>query len=162
MKYLLRIKGVSDCAGMKRTNIAYTMMENGKVDLSNLDHPLKTFKNFELKDGNLIMENINEKLPIGEEVSYSKTSKSLLNGKNEVTEYLDIRFLVLPLDKEAIDYYKKAIEDGYIFDAWDGEFEYIIGLIYEEELNDEENAKIYFDASKKKRFRFGLINKNNA
>lgn len=74
-----------------------------------------------------------------------------VNGLNkEEKEYVYFEILPLELDEEAVLFYEDSIKNGYIFDEKAGEFEYILGLIYEN--SDLDKANEYFKLSKKKNF----------
>lgn len=160
MKYLLRIKGVSECLGIRRESLAYSLFGNGKIDLSNTDHPLCAIKELLINGDQVTINDETQKLILGEEAWFS-FGQNVMSNKGSILERIDIRVMVFPLAEEAITYYQNAIEEKYIFDAWDGEFEYLVGLIYELELNNLNKAIEWYMKAKQKRFNFELIRKTN-
>lgn len=147
MKYL-RIKAISNCVGIRRSSVDYI---NKVSDLNKkFEYPLNLI---DLK----IDENLNKGIffqnevllkcgtPIG--INLVRT----VNGLNkEEKEYVYFEILPLELDEEAAPFYEDSIKNGYIFDEKAGEFEYILGLIYENSDLDKTNE--YFKLSKKKNF----------
>lgn len=147
MKYL-RIKAISNCVGIRRSSVDYI---NKVSDLNKkFEYPLNLI---DLK----IDENLNKGIffqnevllkcgtPIG--INLVRT----VNGLNkEEKEYVYFEILPLELDEEAAPFYEDSIKNGYIFDEKAGEFEYILGLIYEN--SDLNKANEYFKLSKKKNF----------
>lgn len=147
MKYL-RIKAISNCVGIRRSSVDYI---NKVSDLNKkFEYPLNLI---DLK----IDENLNKGIffqnevllkcgtPIG--INLVRT----VNGLNkEEKEYVYFEILPLELDEEAAPFYEDSIKNGYIFDEKAGEFEYILGLIYEN--SDLDKANEYFKLSKKKNF----------
>lgn len=147
MKYL-RIKAISNCVGIRRSSVDYI---NKVSDLNKkFEYPLNLI---DLK----IDENLNKGIffqnevllkcgtPIG--INLVRT----VNGLNkEEKEYVYFEILPLELDEEAAPFYEGSIKNGYIFDEKAGEFEYILGLIYEN--SDLDKANEYFKLSKKKNF----------
>lgn len=136
MKYL-RIKAISNCVGIRRSSVDYI---NKVSDLNKkFEYPLNLI---DLK----IDENLNKGIffqnevllkcgtPIG--INLVRT----VNGLNkEEKEYVYFEILPLELDEEAAPFYEDSIKNGYIFDEKAGEFEYILGLIYENSDLDKAN-----------------------
>lgn len=147
MKYL-RLKAISNCLGIRRSAVEYI---NKASDLNNkVEYPL-----------NLIDLKVDEKLnkayffqnevelKTGTPIGINRVRKVKGLNKDE-DEYVYFEILPLELSNEAISFYEDSIKNGYIFDEKAGEFEYILGLIYEQ--IDENKAKEYFDLAKKKNF----------
>ena len=136
----------------------YCLYGNGIIDLSNLTHPLNEFDHIEISDDNVIVLDNEEKISLNEEtrLSYGRKVES---SNGDIIERIELRLLVIPLMEESIKYYKDAIDNRNVFDSWDGEFEYLIAMIYELELNNPLEASRYYMEAKKKRFNFELIRK---
>lgn len=147
MKYL-RIKAISNCVGIRRSSVDYI---NKVSDLNKkFEYPLNLI---DLK----IDENLNKGIFFQNEVSLKCGTPiginlaRTVNGLNkEEKEYVYFEILPLELDEEAAPFYEDSIKNGYIFDEKAGEFEYILGLIYEN--SDLDKANEYFKLSKKKNF----------
>lgn len=147
MKYL-RIKAISNCVGIRRSSVDYI---NKASDLNKkFEYPLNLI---DLK----IDENLDKGIFFQNEVSLKCGTPiginlvRTVNGLNkEEKEYVYFEILPLELDEEAVPFYEDSIKKGYIFDEKAGEFEYILGLIYEN--FDLDKANEYFKLSKKKNF----------
>lgn len=147
MKYL-RIKAISNCVGIRRSSVDYI---NKVSDLNKkFEYPLNLI---DLK----IDENLDKGIFFQNEVSLKCGTPiginlvRAVNGLNkEEKEYVYFEILPLELDEEAAPFYEDSIKNGYIFDEKAGEFEYILGLIYEN--SDLDKANEYFKLSKKKNF----------
>lgn len=147
MKYL-RIKAISNCVGIRRSSVDYI---NKVSDLNKrFEYPLNLI---DLK----IEENLDKGIFFQNEVSLKYGTPiginlvRTVNGLNkEEKEYVYFEILPLELDEEAAPFYEDSIKNGYIFDEKAGEFEYILGLIYEN--SDLDKANEYFKLSKKKNF----------
>ena len=147
MKYL-RIKAISNCVGIRRSSVDYI---NKVSDLNKkFEYPLNLI---DLK----IDENLDKGIFFQNEVSLKCGTPiginlvRIVNGLNkEEKEYVYFEILPLELDEEAAPFYEDSIKNGYIFDEKAGEFEYILGLIYEN--SDLDKASEYFKLSKKKNF----------
>lgn len=63
----------------------------------------------------------------------------------------------MELHDDAISYYEKEINDGYMFDQWNGEFEFILGLIYSLVLNNKNESDSWLNKALDKNFKYGLI-----
>lgn len=147
MKYL-RIKAISNCVGIRRSSVDYI---NKVSDLNKkFEYPLNLIdlKIDENLDKGIFFQNevlLKCGTPIG--INLVRT----VNGLNkEEKEYVYFEILPLELDEEAAPFYEDSIKNGYIFDEKAGEFEYILGLIYEN--SDLDKANEYFKLSKKKNF----------
>ncbi len=147
MKYL-RIKAISNCVGIRRSSVDYI---NKVSDLNKkFEYPLNLIdlKIDENLDKGIFFQNevlLKCGTPIG--INLVRT----VNGLNkEEKEYVYFEILPLELDEEVVPFYEDSIKNGYIFDEKAGEFEYILGLIYEN--SDLDKANEYFKLSKKKNF----------
>lgn len=156
MKYIVRIKAVSECMGIRRAALCYVKEDNNTFDISKLSHPLKKFKSIEIKDSNIIVDGKKEALSIGKEVYFYKYNK-VETGVSMETEQIVLGAMLMPLDKEMEEYYIKKIKEGITFDQWKGEFEYLIGLMYELDLNDLEKANSWYLKAIEKEFPYCLL-----
>lgn len=147
MKYL-RLKAVSSCLGIRRSVVAYVSSSD---DLKqSLEYPLNLIElcfNDNIEDIEFFKEKI--KLTTGVPVSHSMVRTVAGLNKDE-KEYDYFEILPLELVEDAIPFYSESIKNGYVFDEKAGEFEYIIGLIYEK--IDSIKANEYFELAKKKNF----------
>ena len=55
------------------------------------------------------------------------------------------------------DFYIDAINNGFFFDQWNGEFEYLLGMMYELDQNDFNHSNEYYNIALKKGFKFKLL-----
>ena len=69
---------------------------------------------------------------------------------------MTLGLMLMPLDIKMKEYYEKAISDGFFFDQWNGEFEYLLGLMYKLDLNDLDLSEEYFNKALKKGFKFNM------
>lgn len=154
MNRVLRIKGISNAMGIRRSIVHYGMIKSADFVLNNVEYPLKNLK-FSLGQQNdsvfLTFNNEKTELINGVEQSFKKTRVVKGLFKDEM-EYIEIDFMLLPLDVEAIKYYQDSIDKGYVFDEKNGEFTYIIGLIYQAN-GDIEKSNIYFNKAKEEGFK---------
>lgn len=152
MKQILRIKAVSQCMGIRRASLTYIEYKDGIYDLSFLEHPLNKFRTINISNGL-----VNGKITTsGEEIYFNLNNKvQTLNG--EETETIVLGVLLLDLDYEMLDFYLNAISNNQKFDQWNGEIEYIIGLMYLLDRNDESNANIWFEKARDKGFKYELL-----
>lgn len=152
MKYI-RIKAISNCVGIRRSAVEYI---NKASDLdAKLEYPLCLI---DLKlDDKLDKANFfgNEvSLVNGTPIGINRIRK--VNGlKGEENEYVYFELLPLELTSEAVPFYEDSIKNGYIFDEKAGEFEYILGLIYEEA--NPLKASEYFKFARDKNFPLASI-----
>ena len=152
MKRILRIKAVSQCMGIRRASLTYIEYKDGLYDLSCLEHPINKFKSIKISNGLVNDRIIN---PV-EEIYFNMTNKvKSLTG--DETETIVMGILPLDLDYEMLDFYKKAIDNNEKFDQWNGEVEYLIGLMYLLDLNDNNNASIWFEKALNKGFKYELL-----
>lgn len=156
MKYVLRIKGVSECFGIRRAALAYSEYKNGEISLLNETHPISAFDKLIINDDKAILEDQEEQLIPGQEAWFS-FNRNVTSSSGETIERIDLRVMLMPLAEEAIEYYKQGIEGNYYFDSWNGEFEYIISLIYDLEIGNKEQAHEWLELASKKRFKCGFI-----
>ena len=156
MKYILRIKCVSSCIGIRRSSLFYTVLENKTIDLKQFEHPFPGFNSLNIKDGIVTVLDKSLKLIMGEEIYFYKNDY-VQSLTSKVEEMKTLGVMVMPLDSVAIDYYKDQINEGYTFDQWNGEFEYIIGLIYDYVLKDNKNSSAWYDKAKNKGFKYYLV-----
>ena len=153
--YVVRIKAVSLCMGIRRSNLIYTILEDKEIDF-NFGHPMSKFKNGILNKDYLEINNEKQSLLIGEEVYWYKNNDVESLGKIE-TEKLVLGAMILELDSDMINYYEDAIKNGYIFDAWHGEFEYLLALLYDKGMNNKDLASSYYKMASDKGFKFKLV-----
>lgn len=159
MKYVIRIKAVSSCMRIRRSALCYLMDLDNTYDLSRLIHPLKKFKSLTVKDSCIIVDGKKEALSLGEEVYFYKNN-NVDTGSSIEVEQLVLGAMLLPLDKDMEEYYQKKIDEGISFDEWKGEFEYLIGLMYELDLHDVINASLWYEKAKEKKFPFYILSVN--
>ena len=89
MVYVVRIKAVSLCLGIRRANVIYLKLSNNEYDISSLDHPLKLFKNIKLYNNEIEILGKKELLKVGEEVYfYNNKNAKFLQDKRK--SYIDI------------------------------------------------------------------------
>ena len=74
MKYVIRIKAVSECMRIRRSALCYLRLENHTYDIHREIHPLKKFKSIQIIDSSIIVDGYREELKIGEEVYFYKTN----------------------------------------------------------------------------------------
>lgn len=152
MKQILRIKAVSQCIGIRRASLTYIEYKDGIYDLSFLEHPLNKFRTINISNG-LVNGKI---ITSGEEIYFNTNNKvKTLNG--EETETIVLGILLLDLDYDMLDFYLNAISNNQKFDQWNGEIEYIIGLMYLLDKNDKSNANIWFEKAHDKGFKYELL-----
>lgn len=149
MKRVLRIKGISNAIGIRRSVVAYEACEEGVFCLDKAEYPLRNLK-YELKVNNneITLVFNKEEIKLEDGVSHSfktiRKVKSLLKEEMESVEY---NFMLIPLNEEAIKYYEDSIQKGYVFDEKNGEFNYLIGLAYRM-LGDKQKAGEYLEKAK--------------
>lgn len=156
MKYIVRIKCVSQCMNIRRSYLCYATLENKKYNLVEFSHPLSSFLEIEIKDGNLIWNNNVEKLLIGDDV-YLYNNRNVTSLNKIETEIIVLGAMIIPIDVEMEDYYISCINDNLCFDEWNGEFEYLLGLMYELCLNDHDEAYKWYQKAIDKGFYFKLM-----
>ena len=146
---VLRLKAISNCLGIRRSVVKYINISSGSYSFEKEEYPLSKIK-FELSNNDKISVSFNNNTVVlsdGIEEQFSFTNKvSTLTG-DSVNEYVFLGMMILPLGLDAIPYYERAINDGNWFDERAGEFEYLIGLVYENEGNNEK-ALEYFTKAK--------------
>ena len=153
---IIRLKAVSLCLGIRRSYIAYIPYKNGKYLLDDLPHPIKVFNSVTLENNNLSSLEAMEKLSIIEEVFFYKNRTVVSLNKKELEQCV-LGALIMDLNNNMIDFYKDSIINDIRFDESDGEYEYLLGLIYEYENNDLTSAKIWYDKAINKGFKYKLI-----
>jgi hypothetical protein len=157
MKYVVRIKAVSECMRIRRAALCHVRAENHTYDIHKEAHPLKKFISITIKDSMIIVDGKMEALKIGEEVFFYK--KNLVNtGLKMEEEILVLGAMLIPLDIEMKDHYIDLIEKGETFDQWNGEIEYLLGMMYELDLKDDSLANEWYIKAKDKKFNFSLLN----
>ncbi len=156
--YIIRLKCVSECLGIRRSSLAYLKLQDGEYSFLDLGHPISKFEKITIKGGIAQVLNTQEELVVGDEIYFYKNKNVESLGKI-VTERSTLGLLLIPLNEGMINTYKEAINDGYTFDQWHGEFEYLIALIYEYLLNDIPNANEYYEKASDKGFNYKLLNK---
>lgn len=159
MNNVLRIKAISSCIGIRRSVINYFDVSCGKLSLSKEEYPLNSIdlEIVDIDDESIAIKIKEETILIqlGKEEQIRYVNKvQTLTGQNE-QEYILLTFILMPLEEEAIAFYQKAIDNDEWFDEQKGEFEYIIGLIYEK-MNMEEMAQNYFKTAKRACFKPSL------
>lgn len=155
MIYIIRAKAVSLCVGIRRAVVTYFLNNDGIIDLNSYEHPLKKFKSIKVLDGYAEVLGTSNKLEAGQDVFFYKNNK-VLSGVSEENEVMTLGLMLMPLDIEMLDYYNEAINNGYLFDQWNGEFEYLIGLMYKLDLKDLDKANDYFNKALNKGFKFKM------
>ena len=155
MIYIIRAKAVSQCVGIRRAIVTYFKYEDGIIDLKDYEHPLKNFKSIKLLDGYAEVLGTSNKLELASDVFFYKNNKVLANDKEE-NEIMTLGLMLMPLDIKMKEYYETAISDGFFFDQWNGEFEYLLGLMYKLDLNDLDLSEEYFNKALKKGFKFNM------
>ena len=156
MKYILRIKAVSQCMGIRRATLAYSEYNDKIINLADTDQPLKKFKNIEINNNKITYNGSTLDLVLNEEI-YFYLNRSVNTGNSIETEQNVLGIMLMELHDDAISYYEKEINDGYMFDQWNGEFEFIIGLIYSLVLNNKNESDYWFNKALDKNFKYGLI-----
>ncbi len=157
MEYLVRIKCVSECIGIRRSSLIYLRMKDTSLDLTKLSHPISKFKALSLKGTALAIDSEEKSLVEGEEIYFYKTNtvKSLINN---ALERLTLGALLMPLHPDMLKVYDDSISKGLTFDQWSGEFEFLMGAIYEICNKDMYEAHLYYDKAMAKGFNFGFKN----
>lgn len=157
MKYVVRIKAVSECMRIRRAALCYVKEENHTYDIHSETHPLKKFLSVTIKDSMIIVDGKMEALKIGEEVFFYK--KNMVDtGEKLEEEILVLGAMLIPLDINMKDHYIDLIEKGETLDQWNGEFEYLLGMMYELDLNDDSMANQWYLKAREKKFNFSLLN----
>lgn len=141
---VLRIKATSSCIGIRRKVLAYTDLHDGEYNFKTYEYPLSKIKFiYSINEDTLKFQDQTIKLSLAnEEQFYIKNEVSTIQG-DIIDEHIFINIMLMPLDIEAIPYYENAIKNGDWFDESKGEFEYLIGLIYENS-NDFIKSQEYF------------------
>lgn len=153
---IIRLKAVSLCLGIRRSYLTYIPYKNGEYSLIDLSHPIKVFESVRLDGDTLTSLNVSEFISFDEIFFYKNRTVVSLN--KELVEQCVLGALVMDLSNNVIDFYKESIDNDIRFDEADGEYEYLIGLIYEYENNDLDNAKIWYDKAIDKGFKYKMIN----
>ena len=157
MIYVVRVKAVSECMRIRRAALCYVKNENNTYDIHKEVHPLKKFISFTLKDSIITVDGKSEALKVGEEVFFYK--KNMVDTGNSLEEEtIVLGAMLIPLDLSMLKQYESLIEDGQTLDQWNGEFEYLIGMIYELCLHDDLKANEWYLKAKDKKFNFYLLN----
>lgn len=157
MKYVVRIKAVSECMRIRRAAICYVREENHTYDIHKEPHPLKKFLKVTIEDSMIIVDGKKEALKIGEEVFFYK--KNLVDTGNGLEEeILVLGAMLIPIDKEMEEHYLKLIQENQTFDQWNGEVEYLLGMLYELEIKNDSIANEWYLKAKNKKFNFYLLN----
>lgn len=148
MKYL-RLKAISSCMGIRRSEIYYLNEDN--IDISKFSYPLNKIKisNISLDNSTITFFDEEYHLENGNVIS-KRIQDKVYSLNNEEIEYLYFEILPLELSFDAISYYEDAINNNYIFDEKDGEFEYILSLIYKD--NEKDKHLEYLNLAKTKGF----------
>lgn len=160
MKYILRLKAVSQCYGIRRATLTYIDLNDGVYSLTCLEHPLNKFKDIIIKDKTITILEENKDLRLGEDIFFYKDN-IVKTPTGNTKETLALGVMLFPLDKGMESYYLDAIEKGQKFDQWNGEIEYLLSMMYELDLNDLDKAKEYYDKAQKKGFNYSLYTKIN-
>lgn len=157
MKYIVRIKAVSECMRIRRAALCYVKNENNVYDIHMEPHPLKKFIKLEIKDSTIIVDGKEEVLRDYEEVFFYK--KNLVDtGSGIEEEVLVLGAMLIPLDKSFEENCLKLINENQNLDQWNGEVEYLLGMIYELKYNDDAKASSWYLKAKDKKFNFYLLN----
>lgn len=153
MNRVLRIKGISNAIGIRRSIVTYEQVIDGDYILSDKEYPLKNLKyRLEIRNHKIYLVFNEERVELLDGVSHSFTlSRKVKTLKGYELEHLEYIFVLIPLDKEAISFYEDSINKGYIFDEKKGEFDYLIGLIYQYEGNIELSRE-YLNKAKEQGF----------
>ena len=117
---------------------------------------LKKFKEIKINNNTVTCNGTTLDLVLNEEI-YFYINKQVDTGNSIETEQNVLGIMLMELSEDAIPFYEKQIQDGYTFDQWGGEFEFITGLIYKIVMNDDSNANIWFNKALDKNFKYGLI-----
>lgn len=160
MKYVIRIKAVSECMRIRRAALCYLRLENHTYDIHMGIHPLKKFKSIQIIDSSIIVDGYREELKIGEEVYFYKTN-IVDNGMEAISEELVLGAMIIPIDRSMEDNYLNIIEKNESIDEWKGEAFYLLGMIYEYDYKDDERASLWYLKAKESGFNFGLFNMDN-
>lgn len=152
---IIRLKAVSQCLGIRRSYLAYIPYENGMYSLEDLAHPMKIFKNI-IVDNNNLKALDNEELLENEEIFFYKNRKVVSLNK-ELIEQCVLGCLAISLNDNMIEYYIESINDDIRYDEFDGEYEFLIALIYEYIKNDLKEAKKWYDKAYEKGFNYKII-----
>lgn len=153
---IIRLKAVSLCLGIRRSYLAYIPYQNGVYSLGNLSHPIKVFNGVIIEDDCITVLSTSEELLDCEEVFFYKNRVVVSLNKQEIEQCV-LGALPINLSNSLIDFYKDSIDKDIRFDEADGEYEYLLGLIYEYENNDIENAKIWYDKAINKGFKYKIM-----
>ena len=157
MDYIVRIKCVSECIGIRRSSLIYLKMKDTELDLTKLSHPMSKFKSLSLKGDSLIIDGKAETLRQGDEIYFYKANK-VQSLDSTVDERLTLGAILMPLHPVMLKMYEKSIEDGLTFDQWSGEFEFLMGAVHEICNHDMDEANFYYDKAEAKGFSFGFKN----
>ena len=152
---IVRLKAVSLCLGIRRSYLAYIPYKNGVYSLADLSHPIKVFESVKL-DGDTLTSLNGSELISNDEIFFYK-NRTVVSLNKELVEQCVLGALAMDLSNNVIDFYQESIDNDIRFDEADGEYEYLIGLIYEYENNDLENAKIWYGKAIEKGFNYKLI-----
>jgi hypothetical protein len=68
--------------------------------------------------------------------------------------------MLIPLDKSMENQFLELIKENQTLDQWNGELEYLLGMLYEFEFHDDKKAEEYYLLAREKKFNFYLLNKD--
>ena len=157
MEYIVRIKCVSECIGIRRSSLIYLKAKDTALDLSTLSHPISKFKALSLNGNTLTVDGRSEELRQGEEIYFYK-SNQVKSLDTTVEERLTLGAILMPLHPVMLKMYEKNISEGITFDQWSGEFEFLMGAVHELCNHDPDEANFYYDKAEAKGFSFGFKN----
>ena len=160
MKYVIRIKAVSECMRIRRSALCYLRLENHTYDIHMGIHPLKKFKSIQIIDSSIVVDGYREELKIGEEVYFYKTN-IVDNGMGSTSEELVLGAMIIPIDRSMEDNYLNIIEKNETIDEWKGEAFYLLGMMYEYDYKDDDRASLWYLKAKESGFNFGLFDMDN-
>lgn len=159
MIYIVRIKAVSECMRIRRAALCYVRFENFTYDIHKEPHPLKKFISFKIEDSSIIIDGKKESLKVNEEVFFYKNNM-VDTGSSMENEELVLGAMLIPLDKSMENQFLELIKENQTLDQWNGELEYLLGMLYEFEFHDDKKAEEYYLLAREKKFNFYLLNKD--
>lgn len=145
MNRVLRIKGISNAIGIRRSIVVYMEVSEGEFTLDKAEYPLNNLKySLKIQNNQVKINYKDEEFILTDGESHTFNERRMVKSlTGEIPEFIEVNFLLVPLSSEAIKYYEDSQNKGYVFDEKNGEFSYLIGLIYKS-LGKSELSQEYF------------------
>ena len=117
-------------------------------------HPVSIFK--QIKFDNNIAEVLGKKeeLQIGNE-SYFYNIRKVKTLTGEEVEKATLGVMLIPVSNSIVNNFIDAVSSELFFDQWDGEYEYLIGIM--KEILNQDDCNNWYEIAKNKNFYDKLI-----